>query len=108
MRKIVRRTWLILGLLLLTATGAFADTQAYKLQVDGLACPFCAYGIEKKLSAIEGVEMLDIDIESGSVMVTMADGATLEETAARRAVEAAGFSLRDFEAVQAVAPNKQE
>ncbi len=67
MRKIVGRTWLILGLLLLTATGAFADTQAYKLQADGLTCPFCAYGIEKKLSAIEGVEMLDIDIESGSV-----------------------------------------
>ena len=65
-------------------------------------------GIEKKLSAIEGVEMLGIDIESGSVMVTMADGATLEETAARRAVEAAGFSLRGFESVQAAAPNKQE
>ncbi len=64
-------------------TGAWRDGESW---LPGEHCPFCAYGIEKKLSAIEGVEMLGIDIESGSVMVTVADGATLEETAARRAV----------------------
>ena len=30
---------------------AFADGTRYELRVDGLACPFCAYGIEKKLTA---------------------------------------------------------
>ncbi len=108
MSKILRRTWLILGLMLLTATTAFAGSEQYQLRVDGLACPFCAYGIEKKLSAIEGVENLDIDIETGAVMVTMADGATLDETAARRAVKAAGFSLRGFAKVDATAQNQRE
>ncbi len=72
----------------------------YNIGVDGLACPFCAYGIEKKLSAIEGVESLDIDIETGMVIVVMTEGATLDEATAREAVKAAGFSLRDFEQAQ--------
>lgn len=108
MRKILGRTWLILGLMLLTATTAVAASARYQLRVDGLACPFCAYGIEKKLRTIKGVENLDIDIEIGAVMVTMADGATLDETAARRAVEAAGFSLRGFAEVEAAAQNQRE
>ena len=36
-----------------TAAGAWAAVASYRLQVDGLACPFCAYGIEKKLTALE-------------------------------------------------------
>ena len=74
--------------------------EVYRLSVDGLACPFCAYGVEKKLSAVEGVEKLDIDINAGVVSVTMAEGATLDETTAKRAVDEAGFSLRAFEAIK--------
>lgn len=32
---------------LLALTVAHADQAVYTLQVDGLGCPFCAYGIEK-------------------------------------------------------------
>ena len=40
--------------LIALSAAAMAASPAYRLLVDGLACPFCAYGIEKKLSAIEG------------------------------------------------------
>lgn len=95
-RALARHMLLTLSLAL-TATGALSAAPAYRLQVDGLACPFCAYGIEKKLSALAGVERLEINIEDGSVLVTMQDGMTLDEAAAQRAVNAAGFSLRQFE-----------
>ncbi len=73
------------------------ETKAvYTLQVDGLACPFCAYGIEKQLSAIEGVVTVETDIKSGTLTVTMQPGSTLTEGAARKAVEAAGFTMRGF------------
>ena len=72
----------------------------YSLHVDGLACPFCAYGIEKQLTRIEGVEHIAIDIETGRVLLTMARDVELNESTARKAIEAAGFSLRDFEQVQ--------
>lgn len=69
----------------------------YRLKADGLACPFCAYGIEKQLTEIEGVEQVETDIKAGAVIVTMKEGATLSEGQARAAVEAAGFTLSGFE-----------
>ncbi len=91
----------VVGLALWVASAsAQMATQTYRLHVDGLACPFCAYGIEKQLSRIDGVETIDIDIGAGAITLAVTDGKTLDESTARRAVEAAGFSLRDFERIQ--------
>lgn len=101
MTGIVRTMAFALSLLL--PLGALASSAQYQLRVDGLACPFCAYGIEKKLKRTDGVESLDIDINAGIVTVTMAEGASLTEAQARRIVEDAGFTLAGFEEVQATA-----
>ena len=98
MTKFRQRTGLVLGLMLFAATAALADSHVYKLYVDGLACPFCAYGVEKKVGGMDGVEKVEIDIESGLVAVTVAAGATLDEATAMQAVDEAGFTLRKFEA----------
>lgn len=92
----IQRTAMAVSLLVVTAV-ALAAGPSYRLAVDGLACPFCAYGIEKKLNALDGVERLETNIEDGSVIVTMQDGVTLDEVQAQKAVKAAGFSLRKFE-----------
>ena len=65
----------------------------YTIQVDGLACPFCAYGVEKQLHAIEGVASVETEIKTGVVTITMHDGAVLAEEAAKKAVEDAGFKF---------------
>ena len=44
----------------------------YTIQVDGMACPFCAYGVEKSLAKISGVEAIETDIDTGILTVTMA------------------------------------
>jgi len=75
---------------------ADSDGAAYTLRVDGLGCPFCAYGVEKKLNQIKGVRRIDVDIKAGAVIVIVDTGAPLDETAARNAVQSAGFSLRGF------------
>jgi len=77
-------------------TAAAEETAVYELQADGLACPFCAYGIEKQLGGLEGVESVETDVESGTVTITMEEGATLDEADAQRAVDKAGFTMRDF------------
>ncbi len=71
----------------------------YRIEVDGLACPFCAYGIEKKLLAVQGVEGVETHIGEGVVMVTMEEGIALDEAVAKQAVREAGFTLRGFEQV---------
>ncbi len=100
MKNFWQRTVLVLSLVLMSVS-ALAAQQAYKLRVDGLSCPFCAYGIEKKLNAIKGVQQIEVDIATGIVAVTMAEGTTLDEATAKQAVKDAGFTLRGFEPMPA-------
>lgn len=89
------------GILLLLAATLFslpasaADTQ-YRLGVKGLACPFCAYGIEKRLNKVDGVTDVQVNVGAGVVRVTMEEGGTLTEERARKAVREAGFTLGSF------------
>ena len=73
-----------------------AGSEVVTLYVAGLSCPFCSYGVEKKLSELEGVESVAVHLEQGAVTVRVADGVTLADAAFRRAVEEAGFSLREL------------
>lgn len=93
------RSMLILAAVLWSGA-VFAEGAQYRLSVDGLACPFCAYGIEKQLSALEGVENVETRIKDGAVVVTMAEGRSLDEGAATGAVRDAGFTLKRFERVE--------
>ncbi len=80
-------------------TAALASGPSYQIEVAGLACPFCAYGIEKKLNAVEGVEGLETNIKEGTVIVIMKDGTTLDKAVAEQAVKNAGFILNGFKLV---------
>lgn len=80
---------------------AAAADEAYKLWVDGWVCPYCAYGVEKNLRAVDGVKHIDIHVYEGYAIVTTEDAAAFDEEVARRAVRDAGFTLRRFERVSA-------
>lgn len=89
-----------------TASASEPASPTYNLQVDGLACPFCAYGVEKQFSAVKGVDKIDIDIKTSIITLTMKKGTALDEATARKAVKDAGFSLRDFKKVQSNGLNR--
>ena len=90
---------LVLGLSLVVASAVYASPPTYRIHVDGLACPFCAYGIEKRLRKIDGVKQIEADIGAGTVTVTMAEGKTLGKEEARKAVKKAGFTLGGFKEI---------
>lgn len=95
-----RFTWsLVLGLSLVVASAIYAGPPTYRIHVDGLACPFCAYGLEKRLKKVDGVKEIEADIGAGTITVTMAEGKTLGKEQARKAVKKAGFTLGDFEEI---------
>jgi mercuric ion binding protein len=77
-------------------TVAQAEPTVYTIQVDGLGCPFCTYGIEKQLSAINGVDSVVVDIGNGLVNVTMQKDTLLDKKQAQQAVTDAGYTLRSF------------
>jgi len=65
---------LVVGMLLLAmAQTAIAETTVYSIRVDGLACPYCAYGIEKKLNELDGVKFINMDLEKCIVTVETYD-----------------------------------
>ncbi len=98
-RTFTQRTAIAFSLILV-ATGVLAAPVTYQLRVDGLSCPFCTYGIEKKLGALEGVQSIETNIKDGAVIITMKDGFTIDEAMAKRTVKKAGFSLHKLEAMQ--------
>lgn len=88
----------------ISASGVAADSESvlegrtlYRLQVEGLACAFCAYSVERSLQAVAGVEYVDVDLDSGRVLVGVEPGHQLDETKARDVLNSAGFHLKSME-----------
>ncbi len=65
------------------------------LRVDGMSCPFCAFGLEKRLKAIAAVDTVVVRVSNGLVLIRTRDGQLLDDRELERAVERAGFSLRE-------------
>ena len=93
MKKHIGRHAFIGLLLLAPIHGALAGSTEYKIRVDGLACPFCAYGIEKKFNKIDGVESTHVDLAKGIVTVKTHD-VKLEDAQLKKLFEDAGFTYR--------------
>jgi len=86
---------ILTGLLsLLLSQAALASGTEYVMRVEGLACPYCAYGVEKRLEAIDGVEKVQVDLDKGLVTVGVKDGTELTEPQMRQLFQDAGFTFR--------------
>ena len=71
-----------------------AQVTGVTVRVDGLSCPFCAYSLEKKLKAVDGVENLAIDVKEGVATFEPAEGKVADFEALPEAVKKAGFTPR--------------
>ena len=74
----------------------FAAGTQYIIRVDGLACPYCAYGIEKKLKKIHGVEDIDVDLDKGLVTVNVRKSVELAEQQMVQLFKDTGFTYRSM------------
>lgn len=86
-----------LGLLsLLIFQNVLAAGTHYEMRVDGLACPFCVYGVEKKLKAIEGISNITVDLDKGLVKVDLIEGKELTDVQMKKLFNDAGFTYRSM------------
>jgi len=94
------RNVFVVFILWLTLLGTvFAEdvaSQKASIQVDGLSCPFCAYGLEKNLKKVNGIESVDIDMKTGKATVIIKSNIKVDNQALRQAVKKAGFTARDI------------
>ncbi len=80
-------------LLVLPPLAGRAEILYSELRINGLVCPFCAFGIEKRLRDVEGIERVTVLLDEGVVQLGFAErnGVTFGDL--REAVSAAGFKL---------------
>ena len=98
-------TWLatavILAALLISSSFLAAQTAGKNelkpkvtVRVDGLTCPFCAYGLEKRIKEIPAVQESIISLEDGIVELIPRAGQHIDIDEVKAAVIAGGFTPR--------------
>jgi len=60
--------------------------------VNGMSCPFCAYGVRKHLSALPGVKSVQVELARGKAIVDVDPEVRLTDERIRKAVREAGFT----------------
>ncbi len=90
-----RVRWVVafLALLLAIPLTSRAEILEAELQVNGMSCPFCAFGIEKKLQRVDGVQKVDVLLDEGRVRLTFRANNVATVDALEDTVERAGFRL---------------
>lgn len=89
-------TW-VLGISLTLVGAASAEILSADLRVDGMSCPFCAFGIEKKLLAVEGVTAVEVGLDEGRLGLQLEPNNRVTPAALGDAVDKAGFELGGLE-----------
>lgn len=62
------------------------------IQVEGLACPFCAKGLEIHLKKLDAVADVLISLKEGEAILHLKSGRSISEAELRDAVKRAGFT----------------
>jgi mercuric ion binding protein len=82
---------LILGILVSSAS-ARAQVVGATVAIDGMSCPFCAFGVEKRLKKVEGVASVEVEMGQGLALLTGADGESIAYSQIPDAVRKSGFT----------------
>ena len=59
--------------------------------VSGMTCGHCVSAVTREVSAIAGVQQVNVDLETGKVLVT--SEATIDQRLIAEAIEEAGYEL---------------
>lgn len=78
------------------AKPASISADQIEVQVNGMACPFCAYGIQKKLRALPGARDVKVDLEASRATFVAPSG-SITELQIKQAIKDAGFSAGKIE-----------
>ena len=71
---IVSFSIILLSILFSISVNAQVETKQervyVKIEIKGLACPYCAFGMEKELKEISGVENVEIELKTGLAFIS--------------------------------------
>ena len=66
--------------------------QVVEIDLSGLTCSFCVYGLKKNLEKHDDVEKADISLKQNKTRIHLKPGATVNEEELKEIIKDAGFS----------------
>lgn len=78
------------------SVNGMAGEIGYQAQVEGMVCAFCAYSVNKKISALPGVEAGSVDVDLKSGEVVFRSSSPVSEDTLESILGESGFSLFDL------------
>lgn len=93
MLRISQKTVALLALfILLPLVPAHAQVESASVVVEGMSCPFCAFGVEKRLKKVQGVGSIEVNMGVGSASMTASEGESIDFSSIPEAIRKAGFT----------------
>jgi cation transport ATPase len=86
---------LALGFLALSSLAAHAEYEQVDLTVFGMDCAPCAHAIHVSMKGIQGVNTVDVDLNTGLVSIKLTPGNSAVMRQFNEAVEKNGFTHKD-------------
>ncbi len=86
-------------MVLVVPSQAVAEVEQVSVRIDGLACPVCAYNIEKRVKTLDGVERdarIVTSVENGTAKFPWKAGVNFDPETVRKAIQQAGFTPREI------------
>jgi copper chaperone CopZ len=90
-----RITLVLISVLWLPLVAWSADREIVNVGVTGLACPFCAYSVEKSIGKLAGVDSVTVNLAANEVRVVMQAEHTANLEQIKLAIVNAGFTPGD-------------
>jgi cation transport ATPase len=87
------------AILTLSSLSARAEYQQVNLTVFGMDCAPCAHAIHVSMKGIQGVNTVDVDLNTGLVSIKLSPGNSASMRQFNQAVERNGFTHKDAEIV---------
>jgi len=94
MKKIIAAAFFVL-----LPLAAHAEYEQVNLTVFGMDCAPCAHAIHVSMKGIEGVNTVDVDLNTGLVIIKLAPGNSASMRQFNQAVEKNGFTHKDAEVI---------
>ncbi len=94
MKNLTTLIYSIIFLFIAFQTTAESDSKKdhFLIIVEGLGCPFCAYGLEKKFKEINGIDDIKIEIETGKFTFSFPEEKKISLKTVEQQVKAAGYT----------------
>jgi copper chaperone CopZ len=90
---------LVAGILALSTLAAHAEYEQVNLTVFGMDCAPCAHAIHVSMKGIQGVDTVDVDLNTGLVSIKLTPGNSAAMRQVNEAVEKNGFTHKDAQVI---------